>query len=73
MLIKGANLNQRQRQQVLAAYVNRHTVEHPNPVIGAAVKPTDAEYINGHAFYFVKDGSRLSEKHKWCEPHYMAD
>ena len=33
---------------------------------------TDAEWIAAHAFYFVKDGSRLAANRPRCEPAYMA-
>lgn len=82
MLIKGKNLTTYQRDLVRRVFVNRFTGEHkpswvntrmPN---GDEYKPmyaTDNLWIDAHAFYFVKDGSRLMENRKHCEPEYMAD
>jgi hypothetical protein len=72
MLIKGSELNDSQRKQVLAAFVHRNTVEHPFLKAGGLRNYTDAQYIAEHAFYFVKDGSRLTFTHRYCEPHYLA-
>lgn len=75
-LIRGENLNEQQRREVLAAYVYRNTVE--NRIISERVNPsaeitlTDREWIKTKAFYINKDGS-LSRKHQRCEPVYMAD
>lgn len=73
MLIKGDKLTDKQRQTVLRAFVHRNTVEHPYHLSGGNGKQTDAEYLSEHAFYFVKDGSRLSVRHQHCEPAYLAD
>ena len=70
-LIKGESLTHRQRMQVLSAFVHRNTIEHPFQLAGGT-PVTDTEWINTHAFYFVADGSRLSNKHRHCEPHYLA-
>lgn len=34
---------------------------------------TDDEWLAGHAFHFVKDGTRPSEQHRCAEPAYVAD
>ncbi len=76
MLINGKNLTPKQLEQVKAAFVHRNTVECPskatvNDLIHGRVK--DADWILARAFHFVKDGSRLSMKHKHCEPAYFAE
>jgi spore germination cell wall hydrolase CwlJ-like protein len=71
MLIKGEQLNDGQRKQVLAAYVMRNTVEHPFPPSGGTTQ-TDQQWVEDHAFYFVKDGSRLMRSHHHCEPSYLG-
>lgn len=76
-LIKGENLNEQQRRIVLSAYVYRNTIE--NRINSERINPnvkitlTDKDWIKTKAFYFIKDGSRLSGKHKHCEPAYLAD
>lgn len=81
MLIKGSDLNQSQRKQVLNAFVHRNTIEHPakwakdqkwSLPIGRIIE-TDTEWVNAHAFYFVKDGSRLAFRPKHAVPSYLAE
>lgn len=77
-LIKGAELNAAQRAQVLAAFVYRWTHENPNRikawdnVRGYPTIPLqhDAEWLAGHAFRFINDGSRLTLKRQYAEPVY---
>jgi hypothetical protein len=64
MLIKGEKLNRAQREQVLAAFVHRH--------LDMTTK-TDDEWLNTHAFHFVKDGSRLMRNRRYAEPAFMAE
>jgi len=64
MLIKGSKLNPAQRAQVLAAFVHRHL---------DTTCRTDDEWVNAHAFHFVKDGSRLALNRRWAEPEYLAE
>lgn len=75
-LIKGKNLNDEQKQQVLRMYVHRLTVENNYPAInpcGARVKPiTDKQWLKEHAFYVCNNGD-LSQKHNHCEPAFLAD
>jgi hypothetical protein len=67
MTIKGQNLNDRQRALVLAAFVHRHHA------IGAGKRyADDRAWIIDHAFYFIKDGSRLALNRRYCEPAYGA-
>lgn len=80
MLIKGSKLTAKQRKQVLSTFVMRWTIENAHVYNGklASFKPsiepiTDEQWITEHAFYFVKDGSRLDQRKKHCEPFYMAD
>lgn len=72
-LIKGTNLNSKQREQVLSAFVHRNTLEKPCKAVGVTPKQTDKQWLDEHAFYFIKDGSRLNSRIKHCEPHYLAD
>lgn len=74
MLIKGKDLNKRQIELVKSAYVHRHTFEHRAAwANGSEPTQSDTDWINDHAFYFVKDGSRLMLNRRHCEPHYFAD
>jgi hypothetical protein len=82
MLIKGQDLNYRQRQEVLSAFLYRWTTGNKNrealyadlghrpPTIPLQ---TDDEWLKEHAFHFVKDGSRLMFNRHHAEPVYMAD
>lgn len=80
MLVKGATLNHRQREQIKAAFVYRWTIENTQREaayrgIGAPTIPlqSDSDWIAERAFYFVKDGSRLSLNRKYAEPAFLAD
>lgn len=64
MLIRGDRLNDRQRALVLAAFVHR-----PKPW----TRDKDDEYLKGLAFYFVKNGSRLSGNKRFAVPAVFAD
>ena len=64
-LIRGDKLTVQQAAQVKAAYVNCY--------YSRSVWPTYEEWLAGHAFYFIKDGSRLSLRHHHCELAWMAD
>lgn len=67
MLIQGKDLNQTQKRQVLAAFCNIHWA------VGDGKRyATTEQWLADHAFHFVKDGSRLSKQHKFCEPFYFA-
>ena len=98
MLIKGSDLNPRQRELVLNQFVHRWTHENANQTYGGECPAcaqqrqcggamevdghpwhehhlplmSDDAWVRDHAFYFVKDGSRLMEK-RHAEPAYMAD
>ena len=80
MLIKGQNLNRQQVDQVLNAYIYRWTTGNcaRDRVYANISKPTmplqtDHDWINDHAFHFIKDGSRLMANRHHAEPHYLAD
>jgi hypothetical protein len=82
MLIRGDRLTPRQRRLALAAFTYRWTHENPHRQrVWSAVKAgqptiplqTDDQWLREHAFHFVKDGSRLSDQHRFCVPHYLAD
>jgi hypothetical protein len=67
-LIKGTALTARQREQVLAAFVHRHTA-----IGDGRYYPTEQAWLADHAFYFVKDGSRLARNRRYAEPHSLAE
>jgi hypothetical protein len=78
MLIRGKDLTTRQKAQVKAAFLYRWTVENDRreavwSKLGKPTMPlqTDEEWINDHAFHFIKDGSRLSRR-SYAEPAYLA-
>jgi hypothetical protein len=82
MLIRGNELTQHQRRLVLAAFSYRWTHENPHRrYVWSRVKSgaprihrqTDTLWLREHAFHFVRDGSQLSGRHRFCEPHYLAD
>lgn len=82
MLIRGAELNPRQRALVLTAFSYRWTHENPRrQSVWSRVRAgtprvplqTDGQWLRDHAFHFVRDGSRLSARHHFCVPHYLAD
>lgn len=74
MLIKGQNLTSRQKSIVLNAFIYRNTIENHSRPDGIRQEPvTDEQWIQEHAFHFIKDGSRLMANIHFCEPHYMAD
>lgn len=70
-LVKGNELSNELKQQVLAAYVHRNTVEHPYPIAGGK-QLTDNEWLANNLFYITKAG-KLSLKHSHCEPEWLAD
>lgn len=74
VLIRGDRLNERQRRQVLAAFVHRNTVEKPDPRQGIRQrKEMDAEWLAAHSFWFINDGSRLAANVKHCEPAFLTE
>jgi hypothetical protein len=80
-LIRGNELNEHQRREVLAAFGYRWTKENEVRArtwykSGGHEPPTmqlqaDAEWLAEHAFYVNRDGSRTARRH--AEPHYLAD
>jgi hypothetical protein len=75
-LVRGDQLTQSTRQEVLRVFVYRLTTENGYPKrnpTGARVSAiSDAEWIAYHAFYVNKDGT-LSRKHNHAEPAYLAE
>ena len=74
MLIKGENLTEKQKDEVLRAFIYRWTVENTQreSVYKGLSKPTiplqsDAEWLKTHAFWFVKDGIRLARNRQHAE------
>ena len=80
MLIKGNQLNERQRAMVLAAFPYRWTNDNPRREEfwrAANSRPTlplvsDDQWLAEHAFHFTVSGEKLLRR-KYCEPAYMAD
>lgn len=68
MLIKGQNLTERQRREVLMCYINRH-----HAIGEGGYYANDEAWLRDHAFHFVKDGSRLARNRHHCEPSFLAD
>ena len=74
MLIKGVNLTKYQRKQVLAAFIYRNTFQKPmEGIVGVAATLSDDQWIEAHAFNFIKSGKRMSRRHSFCVPEYLAD
>lgn len=66
-LVKGKDLTQKQREEVFSRYVYRHLA------IGEGkYYKSDNAWLVDHAFHVKNDGD-LGNKHKFCEPHYLAD
>lgn len=80
MLIKGSQLNLGQRAMVLERFGYRWTVENEERARRwlrggrfADELVSDNQWVADHAFYFIKDGSRLDARRVHAEPHYLAD
>jgi len=81
MLIKGENLNPKQKAEVLNAFIYRWTKDNNRREevyhnIGKPSLPllqSDDEWLAERSFHFVKDGSRLSGNWKHAELAYLAD
>ena len=68
-LINGTKLTPRQRAEVLSRFPYRWTKENEGQArrLHGAEHPTiplipDEQWLREHAFYFVKDGTRLNRK-----------
>lgn len=97
MLIRGDQLTDRQREEVLRVFVLRWTHENakqtyhgrcpaceqaracrvfPLPYSGwharHAPLVSDVEWLQVHAFHFLKDGSRLMANKRYTEPACLA-
>ena len=80
-LIKGNNLNTIQQQQVLNSFIYRWTtgniqcesVWHNITGKPTMQKQTDKEWLNNHSFWFLNNGSRLSQNKHYAEPAFLAD
>jgi len=73
MLIKGSELNDKQRKEVLHCFGHRNTIELPCSFVGVPPSQTDDQWITAHSFHFTKNGLRLSLRHGHAEPSWMAD
>jgi hypothetical protein len=81
-LIKGKDLNNKQRRHVLASFVYRWTFENERAVrahysrlkLSCPSMPlqTDAQYLAEHAFWFKNNGEP-TDVIRYCEPEYVAD
>ena len=74
MLIAGNELNKKQRAEVLGAFIYRWTIEnsqadrlYKNICAPTIPKISDEQWLRTHAFLFVKDGSRLNARYKYCK------
>jgi len=74
MLIKGTDLNEKQKKQVCNAFVYRWTFENYDRAsqgYGRLGCPTigliwDDDWLSQYSFHFVKDGSRLAANRHHC-------
>lgn len=83
MMIRGDRLTAKQKDQVLAAFIYRWTIEnrksaeanfHHGGFSFPKIEPcTDAQWLTGHAFYFLKDGSRLNARKPYAESAILAE
>ena len=80
-LIRGNELNHKQRAQILSACIYRWTSDNTrrksvwNDVEGKPTMPliTDDQWLKENAFWFLDDGSRSALAHTHAEPAFMAD
>lgn len=80
MLIKGCELSEYTKRQVLNAYGYRWTNEnyqravkwYDNLGMPRIELQTDEQWLNDHAFYVTKRGD-LDRRYRYCEPAYIAD
>ena len=81
-LIKGENLNKRQREQVTRAFGYRWTnqnlrhatwaYEYANLALPYMEPISDDKWIQEHAFYFLNDGSRMAANRHHAVPECLA-
>lgn len=71
-LVKGTNLSEQQRRNVLAAFPYRHTVERPDPARQQPPAYSDADFVQRYAFYMRNDG-RLADRPNHCVPIALYD
>lgn len=69
-LIPGHDLTETQRAAVLAAFVHRHTAEHPSPAAyapGRAPAPTvtDAQWLDARSFWVTRHGDLSTARGCW--------
>jgi hypothetical protein len=75
-LVNGSKLSASARTEVLRAYLYRVTIENPQGAMltGATMAPiSDARWLATHAFYVIKDGSRLARNCHHAEPSGVLD
>ncbi len=78
-LISGNDLNPRQTEQVLQAFIYRWTTGNnarERVWFGVCGKPTiplisDNDWLRQHAFWFLNSGSRLAVSRRHAEPRYL--
>jgi hypothetical protein len=73
-LIKGENLTEKQKDEVLRAFIYRWTTgnHQRESVYMNLSKPTmplqsDTEWLKNHAFWFINNGSRLARNRRFAE------
>lgn len=75
-LIKGSELTQQTKREVLASFVYRPTIENGYPrhnPCGARVPAvSDEQWLKEHAFYVTKQG-RLALNRHYAKPAFMVE
>jgi hypothetical protein len=83
MLVRGDQLSESARRQVLAAFGYRSTIENESRARqwyrNASLDPPrsplipDEQWLREHAFHVVQDGSRLMRNRSHAEPACLAE
>jgi hypothetical protein len=72
-LVKGSNLTEEQKQEVLSAFIYRYTVDNKRNYEGdhtCGATMTDSEWLEEYAFYITKKG-KLALNRNYCKPAWM--
>lgn len=71
-LVKGTELSEQAKQEVLSAYVYRPTFENPRAVrLGGAIMD-DATWLGLYCFHITKAG-HLAKNCKWAVPAFIVE
>jgi hypothetical protein len=84
MLVRGDQLSESARRQVLAAFGYRWTIENESRARqwsrqsrlicpSGFARITDQQWLRQHAFHVVQDGSRLMKNRSHAEPACLAE